>query len=247
MLITDKSISKESSVFSNLIVALAVILLVIVGEYFSRHYVLFWMPIISTLVVNDMISLFLVYLLLLVVIGRIMKTNWLKELAGIWQAIQQSARSWNSTFWFILLVLSIVILPSIDKILWGNYSLPMLINTYQNTTVWLVSLTPITKAFSLVFVNGIFVPIAEEYLWRGIVQAYLVRFLPSSFAIAITAILFSFKHVLVDASWGRFLTLISFGIICGIVAKQDNWKRSASLHIFINTMATVMGLIMGAE
>jgi membrane protease YdiL (CAAX protease family) len=244
---SDISISKSSSVLPNLSVALAVISLVIVGEYIFRHYVLFWMPTIGTLHVNDMISLFLAYFLLLVGIGKVMKTNWQQELAGIWQAVQESARSWNSTFWLILLLLSIVILPFFDKLFWGKLTLPMLVSSYRNSIVWLSDLSPIMKALSLIFVNGVFVPIAEEYLWRGIAQARFLRILPSPLAIGITSVLFSFKHVLVDASWGRFLTLAAFGIICGVIAKQKGWRSSAALHIFINTIATVMGLVMGLE
>lgn len=244
---SDSSISKSSSVLPNLGVALAVISLVIVVEYFFRRYVLFWMPAIGTLLVNDMISLFLAYFLLLVGIGKVIKTNWQQELAGIWQAVQESARSWNSTFWLILLVLSIVILPFFDKLFWGRFTLPMLVSSYRNPVVWLSDLAPIMKALSLIFVNGVFVPIAEEYLWRGIAQARFLRILPSPLAIGLTSVLFSFKHVLVDASWGRFLTLAAFGIICGVVAKQKGWRSSAALHIFINTIATVVGLVMGLE
>lgn len=243
----DKSISKSSPVLQNLSVALAVISLVIAGEYFFRHYVLFWMPTIGTLQINDMISLFMVYFLFLARIGKVMKADWPRELAGIWHAIQEGARSWNSTFWFILLVLSIVILPFLDKLFWGRFTLPMLVNPNQNSIIWLSDIAPIMATVSLIFVNGVFVPIAEEYLWRGIAQARFLRIFPSSLAIGLTSVLFSFKHVLVDVSWGRFLTLTAFGIICGIVAKQKGWQSSAALHIFINTISTVMGLVMGLE
>jgi membrane protease YdiL (CAAX protease family) len=243
----DNSNSKSSPVLPNLGVAGAVISLVIAGEYFFRHYVLFWMPTIGTLPVNDMISLFLIYFLLLAGIGKVMKTNWQQESAGIWQAVQESARSWNSTIWFILLALSIVILPFFDKLLWGRFTLPMLISSYRNPIVWLSNLASILKPAALIFVNGVFVPIAEEYLWRGIVQARLLRILPSWLAIGITSILFSFKHVLVDASWGRFLPLAAFGIIFGVAARQKSWRSSAALHIFINTITTVVGLVMGLE
>ena len=111
MLKSDISSSKLSSVLSNLCVALAVMSLVIGGEYVFRHYILFWMPTIGTLRVNDMLSLFLVYCLLLAGIGQVMKTDWQQELAGVWQAVQESARSLKSTFWFLLLVLSTVSLP----------------------------------------------------------------------------------------------------------------------------------------
>lgn len=242
---SDITSSKSSSVLLNLGVSLAVISLVIIGEYIFRHYVLFWMPTIGNLHVNDMISLFMAYFLLLVGIGKAMKTDWPRELAGIWHSIQASARSWNSTFWFILLVLSIGILPFFDKLFWGRFTLPMVVSPYQNSIVWLRDLAPIMAVSSLIFVNGVFVPIAEEYLWRGIIQARFLRILPAPLSIGITSVLFSFKHVLVDASWGRFLTLAAFGVICGVVARQKGWQSSAALHIFINTIATVMGLVVG--
>lgn len=242
---SDTSVSKLSSILSNLGTALAVICLTVIGEYFFRHYVLFWMPTIGTLRVNDMISLFLGYFLLLVGIGKVMKTGWQQELVGIWQAIQESVRSWKFMLWFILLVLSIAVLPLFDKLLLERFTIPMILNPYRNSSHWLGNLAPILIVISFVSINGIFVPIAEEYLWRGIAQPRLLRIFPAWLAIGITAVLFSFKHVLVDASWGRFLTLTAFGIICGIAAKQKNWKSSAALHIFINTITTVMGLILG--
>jgi len=49
----------------------------------------------------------------------------------------------------------------------------------------------------------------------------------------------------VDASLGRFLALIAFGVICGIVAQRNTWKRSAALHMVINTAATITELIFG--
>ena len=132
---SDITSSTSSSVLSNLSVALAVISLVIAGEYIFRHYVLFWMPTIGTLHVNDMISLFAAYFLFLAGIGKMMKTNWPQGLAGIWQAIQASARSWNFAFWFILLVLSIVILPFFDKLFWGRFTMPMVVSPYQNSII----------------------------------------------------------------------------------------------------------------
>ena len=98
---------------------------------------------------------------------------------------------------------------------------------------------------SLLLVNGFFVPIAEEYIWRGLVQVRLMRILPNPFAIGLTAILFSLKHVVVDASLGRFLALIAFGVICGVVAARSTWRRSAALHMVVNLIATLMGLIFG--
>ncbi len=73
--------------------------------------------------------------------------------------------------------------------------------------------------------NGFFVPIAGEYPWRGIIESRLSRALPAAVAIAVTATLCSLKHVAVDASRGRFLTLVAFGGICGLLASRTTRSR----------------------
>ena len=238
------SISKLSR-SRNLGVALVVVGLITGGEYFFRHYVLFWLPIFGSLLVNDMLSLFLGYLLLSVSLGLFMHVNWEQELTGIVQSLREGLTSWNFTFCVLALVLGVWALSRVDRLLWGNIELPMFVSSYRDSTVWLAKLAPILKVVSLILVNGLFVPIAEEYLWRGLVQVRLIRILPAPFAIGLTAILFSLKHAFVDASLGRFLALIAFGAICGVVAQHDSWRRSAALHIVVNTIVTIIGLIFG--
>jgi membrane protease YdiL (CAAX protease family) len=239
------SISKLSR-SRNLSVALVVVGLIIGGEYFFRHYVLFWLPIFGTLLVNDMLSLFLCYLLLSVSLGMFMHTNWRQELADIVKSLHEGLTNWNFTFYVLALVLSVWALSMVDRLLWGNIELPMFVSSYRNSTVWLATLAPALKVVSLILVNGLFVPIAEEYLWRGLVQVRLIYILPVPSAIGLTAILFSLKHALVDASLGRFLALIAFGVICGVVALRNSWRRSAALHLVVNTIVTIIGLIFGA-
>ena len=238
------SISKLSR-SRNLSVSLAIVGLIIGGEYFFRHYVLFWLPIFGTLLVNDMLSLFLCYLLLSISLGLLIHVNWQQEFAGIVQSLREGLTNWNFTFCVLALVISVWGLSMVDRLLWGNIELPMFISSYRNSTVWLAKLAPTLKVVSLILVNGLFVPIAEEYLWRGLVQVRLIRVLPTPFAIGLTAILFSLKHALVDASLGRFLALIAFGAICGVVAQRNSWRRSAALHLVVNTIVTIMGLILG--
>ena len=229
----------------NLSLVLAVVGLIIGGEYFFRHYVLFWLPVFGTLLVNDMLSLFLCYLLLSVSVGLFMHTNWQEELAKIVKSLREGLTSWNFTFYVLALVLSVWALSIIDRLLWGNIELPMFVSSYRNPTVWLAKLAPAMEVLSLILVNGFFVPIAEEYLWRGLVQVRLIQILSTPFAIGLTAILFSLKHTLVDASLGRFLALIAFGAICGVAAQRYSWRRSAALHIVVNTIATIIGLFSG--
>jgi membrane protease YdiL (CAAX protease family) len=238
------SVSKLSRL-RDLSVALVVVGLVIGGEYFFRHYVLFWLPIFGTLRVNDMLSLFLGYFLLSIGFGLFMHVNWQHELADIVQSLREGLTSWNFTFWVLALVLGVWALSMVDRRLWGNIELPMFVSSYRNSTVWLAKLAPILKVVSLISVNGLFVPIAEEFLWRGVVQVRLIRILPTPFAIGLTAVLFSLKHALVDASLGRLLALLAFGAICGVVAQRNSWRRSAALHMVVNTVVTIIGLIFG--
>src|SRR3970040_2963979 len=132
----------------NLSVALAVVALVIGGEYFFRHYVLFWFPIFGTLFVNDMLSLFLVYLLLPVGLGPFMHVNWQQELAGIVQSLREGMTSWNFTLWVLALVLGVWALSMVDRLLWGNVELPMIISSHRSSTVLLAKLAPVLKGGS---------------------------------------------------------------------------------------------------
>lgn len=221
---------------------LAVAGLVIGGEYFFRHYVLFWLPVVGTLAVNDMLSLFLGYLLLCATFGLFMHIDWQQEFAGIAQALREGLTSWPFTFWVLALVFSVWALSTVDRLLWGDIEVPMFASSYRNATVWLADLAPVLTVVSRIVVNGLFVPIAEEFLWRGVVQVRLLHILPAPVVIGLTAILFSLKHVFVDASLARFLALIAFGAICGLVAQRASWRRSAALHMVVNTIGTIVGL-----
>jgi membrane protease YdiL (CAAX protease family) len=64
-------------------------------------------------------------------------------------------------------------------------------------------------------------------------------------AIGITAVCFSLKHMLVDASFGRFLTITAMGVIFGISAHRKSWRASVALHIFFNTLSSIMALVLG--
>jgi hypothetical protein len=53
---------------------------VMAGEYFFRHYVLFWMPTIGNL-------------------------HWRQEMAGVWQAVRECLLTWKCAPWILLLIL----------------------------------------------------------------------------------------------------------------------------------------------
>ena len=226
--------------------ALAIIILIIVTEYFFRHYFLFWLPVLGTMRVNDMLSLLFAYSLLVGALGFITAVDWTKEWSGLYQAAYDCVTSWGYTPWIIALALNIGIVSMLDRLLFFNITLPMFESAYQNSTIWLLGLAPIMKVVSLIVVNGLCIPVAEEFLWRGLVQPRLVRILTMPLGIGITAILFSLKHVIIDGNFGRFLMIVGFGIICGILAHRKGWSASAAIHILINTASSSMALALGA-
>ncbi len=238
--------TSSGTVSRNLILALTVVIVTSAAEFFFRHFVMFWFPTIGNLEVNDLISLFVVYALLMFIFGRMTGTAWKKEASGIRSSLRELIGTWDYIPWLMLVALSATFLPLLDRLLWGNVKLmPWLTSSYRDQAELLVNQAPLLKGSAFIIVNGFFVPIAEEFIWRGIIQERLLRILPAPAAIGITAVLFSFKHVLVDDSFGRFLFIIAFGVICGMVAYRKSWRASASLHLFTNTVATILALIAG--
>lgn len=214
-------------------------------EYACRHYLMFSLPTIGTLRVNDMLSLLFAYSALAGGLGLLLRINWVQELAGVGQALRDCVTSSRYTRWILATALSLGLLSILDRLLWGQVRLPMWTSPAPSSMVWLSAFAPVLKATSVIFVNGWFVPVSEEFLWRGVVQSRLTRATSPPLAIGITAVCFSLKHVLVDASFGRALTIAALGIIFGIVAHRENWRASAALHLFINTLSSITALALG--
>ena len=220
--------------------------LIVATEYVCRHYLMFWLPTLGNLRVNDMLSLVCAYTVLAGGLGLLLKTNWIEELTGVGQALRDCVTSSRYTKWIIAAALSLALFPVLDRLLWAGMHLPMLTSSARNSNVWLPTLAPVLKVTSIIFVNGLFVPVGEEFLWRGFVQPRLARAMSVPLAIGITALCFSLKHVLVDASFGRFLTITALGVIFGIVAQRKSWKASAALHIVINMLSSIAALVLGS-
>jgi membrane protease YdiL (CAAX protease family) len=232
---------------SDVAVAVSLAILVTAVEYFFRHYVLFWMPKLGTLRANDLVVLALAYSSLALVVGAIARLDGREALRGVGRALREFLTQWTYTAWFIGLIACLVVLPFADRWLWSGFRVPLWISSYRNPTVWFAPAAAVLTAVAAIAINGILVPIVEEYLWRGQIQIRLLRVIPAAAAIAVTAVLFSLKHVLVDASWSRFLTLVAFGVICGIVALRGDWRNSAAMHVCVNTVTTAAGLVQGVD
>jgi membrane protease YdiL (CAAX protease family) len=229
---------------SDIVAAGAAAGVVVATEYVFRHFILFWMPTLGTLRVNDMVVLALAYALLTVAFGRLARTNWRDERRSLGRALRDFATRWSFTPWLLGLMLALVVLPAVDQRLWAGLRLPMWVSNWRNPDVWFAEAAPLLEPVARIGVNGLLVPVAEEYLWRGLIQPRLLLAMPAAAAIGTTAVLFSLKHVLVDASWDRFLTLAAFGAICGAMAHRHTWRSSAALHLVVNTATTAVSLAM---
>jgi len=226
--------------------ASCVLICLITGtEYVCRHYLMFWLPTIGTLRVNDMLSLLFAYSALAGGLGFVMEINWIEELTGVGQALRDCVTSSRYTKWILSTALCVGLFSMLDRLILAQVHLPMFTSSTPNPIVWLSTFAPVLKATSVIFVNGLYIPVSEEFLWRGFVQSRLTRATSPSMAIGITAACFSLKHVLVDASFGRALTITALGIVFGIVAYRESWRASAALHILINTLSSITALVLG--
>src|SRR5436305_13874210 len=104
-------------------VGLAVVVTAI--EYFFRHYVLFWLPTLGSLRVNDMLSLALAYSLLVMIVGTLTRIAWRRELAALGHALRDVATQWTYIPWILAMILSLVVLSALDQAPWGEARLPM--------------------------------------------------------------------------------------------------------------------------
>lgn len=86
--------------------------------------------------------------------------------------------------------------------------------------------------------NGVLGPLAEEQVWRGIVQSELVDSWGAVAGIAATAVLFALKHVVVDLSVARLTTLLALGLAFGILRHRFGTVSSAITHVGVNTISS---------
>jgi membrane protease YdiL (CAAX protease family) len=92
-----------------------------------------------------------------------------------------------------------------------------------------------------VVANGVFVPIAEEIAWRGVVQTALTNALGVAAGIAITAVAFVAKHVVVDlgATPIRLASLLFLAFAFGILRHRHGTGSATVAHVLANTTATL--------
>jgi membrane protease YdiL (CAAX protease family) len=214
--------------------AIAVVAAIVAVEYLARHLVAPAIPTIGEERVNDMLVTGVAYVALSLAVARSVGAH------GVGRAITgvlAAARRWEAWVGGLVALVAAFGLGLVDAALWGKVVLPAFWLPGRSTT-WLVSWARWLVPVSLLAVNGVLVPVAEEWLWRGVVQPRFTRAIGTAVGVAVTAVCFSLKHALVDASLGRLLAITAAGAILGVVALRASWKVSALSHVVMNTVAT---------
>lgn len=233
----------RKSISQNLfIAAIGWVTLIILAEYIARRFVVRWLPILAAEPVNDMLAFILCYVPL--VWFSVSRTQ--RNPQSVGQAIRAVlARAKTGLPWVgaIAILILISLLSPVDQWLWGKVQLPGWQSPYLGPLLF-PQLAPVLIVVSLLLVNGIFVPLVEEWLWRGLIQPRFIRQLGLVPGLLLTAILFSLKHAIVDASLGRLLLLTGFGIVVGIVAHRKGWESAALTHTLVNSISTITILLI---
>ncbi len=135
---------------------------------------------------------------------------------------------------------------SICLILWRGEALP---DVDQDMVHYLRSIADdrllFTSSLAAVIV---WVPLAEELLFRGFLQSWLSTFFPVSFAIALTSILFAFLHFSIGQgllNWLLIPSLFVLSCFLGFVyERQQALIAPIFLHMTVNAISASMIFII---
>jgi membrane protease YdiL (CAAX protease family) len=241
MTVTEMSHRANKPVYG-VVPALGLALLIVGVEYMARHFALLWFPAIGALRVNDMLVTGLAYLTLVAaLVPAAQRTP--STLGATLRAVLAEGRHWQ-VWAAATAAIGSGFLVLADQRLWGGVSVPAVSSPWRWDGVLFASAAPLLVTVCLLLVNGWVVPLAEEWLWRGRIQPALVGAGGQLAGLLVTSVLFSLKHVLIDASLGRLLALTGFGLVMGLLALRRGWRASALAHAIANTFATALTLLL---
>jgi membrane protease YdiL (CAAX protease family) len=224
--------------------ALGLAAIIVAAEYAARRLLGPLLPTFGSPTTNDMLAFAFVYTPL-VALTAPASARTPAALGRALRAIAGQARAWLPWLGAALFLVTVLALVPLDVRLWGAVRLPAVTLPPSPAVLFPGAALPLA-AVGLLLVNGLFVPLVEERLWRGLVQPRLRAswgLLPGLLA---TAALFSLKHAIVDASLGRLLATTAGGLVLGAVAlraggpagERAGWRASAVSHVAGNTVAT---------
>jgi membrane protease YdiL (CAAX protease family) len=95
---------------------------------------------------------------------------------------------------------------------------------------------------ALLIGNGVAVPLSEEFAWRGYIQTRLQTAWGAAPAVVVCAALFAAKHVAVDRSVLRLVTLATGAVALGIVRARYGTTASSLAHVVLNLAGTAASI-----
>ena len=244
--------SFKSTPIRDILPALLLAGIIIVGEFTSRRIISVLLPTYFNYFFMDLICLGGFYAVLCMIVYLLVGGDVKKKTCYTGFNINdwyQRVTFYNAA---LAVVIGIQVVNRFDVLFFSGINwnpwLYEFIQTTFNTTIY--TNTPLYAehykiAVSIVFtlVNGIWIPIAEEFLWRGVIQTKLSYHMNPWTAITIVSILFSAKHCAVDLVLTRLLFLISFGLTAGWAKQRTNTGISTTTHIYINLIGTIYWII----
>jgi membrane protease YdiL (CAAX protease family) len=98
---------------------------------------------------------------------------------------------------------------------------------------------------SLLLVNSVVVPFAEELAWRGVVQTALTREYGAAVGVVVTATAFVVKHLVVDAAAPPFrvASLAVIALVLGLLRHRYGTASSTVSHLGANGIATALSVL----
>jgi len=234
-----------------MLIALVLVMAVTGAEFLTRRYLIFLSPPLGVYRNNDLIALALIYFLIVLVmintrggkLGALTISDFRVFLARL-----SSDKKFSSIFTilFVGLSLSIVVGTALDHLFFKKLTplafnpMPIGIRAENPTSIAIVAM-----AILAIVINGFWVPLAEEMVWRGAIYGNLRPFLGIWLSVIVTALFFSLKHVAVDLSLSRVLMVFLFGFWLALIREHAGLAGAALAHITANTTATAFALILG--
>ena len=124
----------------------------------------------------------------------------------------------------------------------NDFMLPESSEVYQSLTGVVSQKFNLYEFIVSVLCVAVFVPLVEEYVFRGVLFSYLSRY-GLHFGIVASAVVFGIAHISPVQSVYAFV----FGILSAtLVAVTGNIKTSVIFHSLNNFLTVVLGYIMGA-
>ncbi len=221
------------------------------AEFLARRYFIFLSPPLGVYRNNDLIALALVYLLVVVIMINTRGGSLGRLTIGDFKAFfgrLSSDKKYASTFTilFVGFSLSTVVGAALGSLIFKKLAplafnpMPIGVRAENPTSTALVAV-----AVLAIIVNGFWVPMAEEMVWRGAVYGNLRPMLGVWLSVIVTALFFSLKHVAVDLSLSRALMVLLFGFWLAVIREHTGLAGAALAHITANTTATALALVLG--